>query len=324
MNRRSHLAALALAVASAWLPAAAADAAWPTRPVHIVVPFPAAGVVDVVARVIGQKLSQKWGQPVVVDNRAGAGGSLGTDVAAKAAPDGYTLLMVGPGFTVLPQMKKSLPWSPSDFRGVLNLGSVPNIIVVPASSPVHTMADLLALAKSSPAPLTYGSPGIGSTPHLSGELLAQLGGVQLTHVPYKGQPEAVTDLIGGRISMMALTATLAGPHIKAGKLRGIAVTANQRIQAHPELPAASETAALRDYDVRPWTGVFVPAKTPDAIVRKIAADMTEAMAQPDVKARLEAAGMETNPQPAAQFDAFIAEDARRWAGVIRKAGIQPE
>lgn len=320
MVRLARFAANMLCVLVTALPAMAQDA-FPSRPVRIVVPFPAGGVVDVVARAVGQQLSEKWGQPVIVDNRAGAGGSIGTDVVAKAPPDGYTMLMVGTGFNVLPLISKDLPWKPSDFRAVLSLGSVPNVIVVPASSPAHSMGELIALAKTSPTPLTYGSPGIGSSPHLSGELLAQMAGVNMTHVPYKGQPEALNDLLAGRISMMALTATLAAPHMKSGKLRGLAVTANRRIQAHPELPTVAESAGLPNYDVRPWTGVFVPVMTPAALAGRIAADMTEAMANPEVKTRLQTAGMEINPQPTTEFEAFIAMETRRWADVIRKAGI---
>ncbi len=313
-------AAVAL-LAGILLPCAAQDAAYPTRLVRIVVPFPAGGVVDVVARTVGQKLSEKWGQPVVVDNRAGAGGSIGTDAVAKTPADGYTLLMVGTGFTVIPQLTKGLPWSPADFRGVLNLGSVPNIVVVPAESPVRTVGELLALARKSPGSLSYGSPGIGSSPHLSGEMLAQMADVKLLHVPYKGQPEALNDLLGGRISMMALSAALAGPHVKSGKLRAIGVTAGKRLQAQPDLPTVAESAGLPDYDVRPWTGVFVPARTPDAVVRKLAAAMTEVLALPDVKAKLEAAGMEVQPLQPAEFDAFIVTESARWGQVIRKAGI---
>lgn len=322
MRRRTSLVAMASVAGCGLLalPALAQDK-FPSRPVRIIVPFTAGGVVDVVARAVGQKLSEKWGQPVIVENRAGAGGSLGTDVVAKSAPDGYTLLMVGTGFTVLPQISKNLSWGTADFRGVLSLGSVPNIFVVHPDLPVRNVGELVALAKKSAAPLTYGSPGIGSSPHLSGELLGQMADVKLTHVPYKGQSDALTDLLAGRISMMALTATLAGPHVKSGKLRAIGVTAGKRIQAHPELPTVAESANLPAYDVRPWTGVFVPVKTPEAIARKLAADMMEVMALPDVKARLATAGMEVNPQPTTEFDAFIAGESQRWAGVIRKAGI---
>jgi tripartite-type tricarboxylate transporter receptor subunit TctC len=314
---------LQAAIAAATLLSAGASAQvdFPSKPLRIVVPFPAAGIVDSVARAVGEKLSAKYGQPVVVENRAGAGGSIGTDVVAKAPPDGHTILMVGTGFTVLPQIVKDLSWSPPDFRAVLNIGSVPNVIVVAADVPARDMKELVALARKSPAPLTYGSPGIGSSPHLSGEMLSQMANVPLTHVPYKGQPDAVNDLLGGRISMMALTAALAGPHVKAGRLRALAVTAPKPIQAMPELPTVAEAAGLPDYEVRPWTGVFVPAKTPPAVAKKLANDMMEVLAMPDVKARMDRLGMELALQPTTEFDAFLALETRRWESVLRKAGL---
>ena len=294
---------------------------FPAKPLRIVVPFPAGGVVDSVARAIGDKLSAQYKQPVVVDNRPGAGGSIGTDVVAKAPPDGHTILMVGTGFTVLPQIVKDISWQPSDFRGVLGIGSVPNVLVVHAESPAKDLAGLLAMARKSPAPLTYGSPGIGSSPHLSGEMLSQMSGVTLTHVPYKGQPDALNDLLGGRITMMALTAALASQHVKAGRLRALATTAPKPIQAMPELPTVAAAANLPDYDVRPWTGVFVPAKTPPAIAKKLADDMIAIVQAPEMRARMEQLGMELALQPTTEFDAFIATESRRWDAVLRKAGL---
>ena len=314
---RAALAALALLCTSAL----AQPEAFPSKPLHVVVPFPAGGVVDSVARVIGEKLAAKYGQPVVVENRPGAGGSIGTDLVAKAPADGYTMLMVGTGFTVLPQIVKDIPWSTSDFRAVLDIGSVPNVIVVNPQVPVRTMAELIAYAKKSPAPLTYGSPGIGSSPHLSGEMLAQMAGVNLVHVPYKGQPEAVTDLLGGRISMMALTAALAMPHVKAGRLHALAVTAPRPIMALPDLPTVADAAQLPGYEVQPWTGVFVPARTPPAIAKKLADDMMGVLAMPDVKARMAQLGMELAPQSTSEFDTFLAAETRRWRDVLHKAGL---
>jgi tripartite-type tricarboxylate transporter receptor subunit TctC len=303
------------------LPLAAAAQAYPSKPIRIVVPFPAGGIVDTVARRIGEKMSAKYGQPVVVENRAGAGGSIGTAVVAQAAPDGYTLLMVGTGFTVLPLMQKELGWHPSDFRAVLGIGSTPNVVVVNPAVPAKDMKELIALARQRPDPLTYGSPGLGSSPHLSGEFLAQQAGIKLTHVPYKGQPDAVLDLLAGRIDMMALSAALAGQHVKAGKLRALATTAKKRIVSHPDLPTVAEAAGLPSYSVDPFTAVFVPAKTPDDIVRKLAADMMEVLAMPDVKERMDFIGMELNLQPTREFDTFVQEESIRWKGVIEKAGI---
>ena len=321
-SRRRFLAACVFLAAA--LPAAAQPEAFPSKPLRIVVPFPAGGIVDVVARTVGEKLSAKYGQPVVVENRPGAGGSIGTALVAKAAPDGYTMLMLGTGFTVQPLLMKDLPWSNADFRAVLGIGSVPNVIVVHPDVPAKSAAELIELARRSPAPLTYGSPGLGSSPHLSGELLAQKAGVKLTHVPYKGQPEAVTDLLGGRITMMALSAALAGPHIKAGRLRPIGVTASTRIVAFPELPTIAEAAQLPGYDVRPWTGTFVPAGTPEPIVRKLAADMMEALRLPDVKARMDGIGMELAFQPTTEFDAFVKREGAGWKEVLGKAGLAPQ
>lgn len=323
MQRRRVLLIVSFLVV-AWMPLASqAQDAFPNRPIRIVVPFPAGGVVDVVARIVGQKLSDKYGQPVIVENKPGAGGSIGTDVVAHSAPDGYTVLMVGPGFVVLPQILKSLSWSPADFRAVLSIGSVPNVLVVPSNAPIQNIQELLEQARLKPGSITYGSPGIGSSPHLSGELLAQLAGVKLVHVPYKGQPEATTDLLAGRISMMALSAALAGPHIKSGQLRPLGVTANSRIKLSPELPTIAEAAHLPAYDVRPWTNVFAPAKTPTAITDKLAADIMEVLSRPEVTARLEGVGMELNPIPTGQLDAEIVLESRKWADVLRKAGITP-
>lgn len=314
------LAMLAIVCAPA---AGVAQEAFPNRLVRVVVPFPAGGIVDVVARIIGQRLSEKYGQPVIVDNKPGAGGSIGTDAVAHAAPDGYTMLMVGPGFVVLPQILKNITWSTKDFRSVLSIGSVPNILVVPSTAKIDSIQNLLDQAKKNPESITYGSPGVGSTPHLSGELLAQLANVKLVHIPYKGQPEAMADLLGGRISMMALSAALAGPLIKSGKLRALAVTADTRIKLMPELPTIAEAAHLPEYDVRPWTAVFVPKETPPAITEKLAADFMAVLSEPEVAAQLQATGMEMDPIPTTKFDTAIATESDKWARVMRKAGITP-
>lgn len=325
MQRRgilSAMLALMAALPMAATPTAAlAQNAFPSQPLRIVVPFPAGGIVDIVARIVGQKMSEKYGQPVIVDNKPGAGGSIGTAMVAHAAPDGYTMLMLGTGFVVLPHLMKNLPWSPTDFHAVMEIGSVPNILVVPAQSPIKSLKDLLDAARRAPGTITYGSPGIGSSPHLSGELLAQMAGVKMVHVPYKGQPPAVTDLLAGRISMMALSAALAGPYLKSGRLRALGVTPNSRIASHPELPTIAELAKLPDYDVRPWTSVFVPARTPDAVTKKLAADMKEIVELPEVKKKLEAVGMELNPVLTSAFDAQVAAEGQRWAEVLHKAGI---
>lgn len=315
-------AAVCLAAAA---PASAQTDAFPNRPLHIVVPFTAGGVVDSIARIVGERLSARYGQPVLVENKAGAGGSIGTDFVAKAAPDGYTLLCVSPGHAVAPSLIKGIAWDPvRDFRAIEGFGIIPNVIVVHPDVPAKTLAEFIALAKTSATQMTYATAGVGTSNHLSGELLAQSAGIKLTHIPYKGQPDALNDLLSGRVSMMPLTAALAGPHIKTGKLRGLAVTTATRSTALPTLPTVAEAGNLPGYEVGTWFGFVAPAKVPDAIARKLSADVAEILAMPDVKARFDTLGMELAPQAPAQFDAFIAREHAKWAKVIKQAGLEPQ
>jgi tripartite-type tricarboxylate transporter receptor subunit TctC len=230
MNRTRRLipSALAATLLAATLPSFAQDN-FPNRPIRIVVPFTAGGVVDSVARVIGEKLSTKYGQPVIVENRVGAGGSIGTDFVAKAPADGYTLLCVSPSHAVAPILNKGVTWNPTrDFRGIEGFGIVPNIVVVHPDLPVKDMADLIAMAKRSAQPLTFATAGVGTSNHLAGELLAQVADIKLTPVPYKGQPEALNDMLAGRVTLMPLTSALALGHMRSGKLKGLAVTTAKR------------------------------------------------------------------------------------------------
>ena len=315
------LLALGCAITAA---GAAAQETYPNQPIKIVVPFTAGGVVDVIARTIGEKLSAQLGQPVIVDNRAGAGGSLGTELVARAKPDGYTLLAVTFGHAVLPSIMKSNWETVRDFRGIAGFGVVPNVIVVHPSVPANTMAEFVALAKKSSDPMTYATPGIGSSNHLSGELLAQMANIKLSHVPYKGQPDAVSDLLGGRVSMMPLTAALAAPYIKAGKLRALAVTTPKRSRALPTLPTVAEAVPLPGYEVTTWFGLVAPAKTPDAIVTRLSTAVMEILAMPDVAHSLQGIGLELAPQKPQEFDQLVAGERAKWARVIATAGIKPE
>lgn len=323
---RILMAASAAAVSLlASAPAQAQSESFPTKPLRIVVPFTAGGVVDSIARIIGEKLSTKYGQPVVIDNKAGAGGSIGTDFVAKAVPDGYTLLCVSPGFAVGPTLIKGVTWDPvRDFRAIEGLGVIPNVIVVHPDVPARNMAEFVALAKRSAAPLTYATAGVGTSNHLAGELLAQSAAIKLTHVPYKGQPDAMNDLLSGRVTMMPLTAALAAPHIKAGKLRPLAVTTVKRSTALPELPTVAEAASLPGYEVGTWFGFVAPAKVPDAIARKLSADVAEILTLPDVKAKFVTLGMELAPQAPVEFDAFIGREFAKWSNVIKQAGIEAQ
>ena len=322
---RHTLLAAAGALALALAPTTHAQEAYPTKPIRIVVPFSAGGIVDSIARTIGEKMSARYGQPVLVENKAGAGGAIGTDFVAKAPADGYTLLLVSPGFAVAPSLQKGLGWNPvRDFRSVAGIGVVPNVIVVYPGVPAKTMVEFIELAKKSSTPLTYATAGIGTSNHLSGELLAQEAGIKLTHVPYKGQPDALNDLLSGRVDMMPLTAALALQQVKAGKLRALAVTTAKRASAAPDLPTVAEAAKLPDYEVGTWFGLVAPAKTPDPVMRKLSSDVAEILAMPEVKTKLEAMGMELAPQKGPEFDAFVDREFVKWSKVIQQAGITPQ
>ena len=326
MNRTRRLipTALAATLLAATLPAFAQDN-FPNRPIRIVVPFTAGGVVDSVARLIGEKLSTKYGQPVIVENRVGAGGSIGTDFVAKAPADGYTLLCVSPSHAVAPILNKGVTWNPTrDFRGIEGFGIVPNIVVVHPDLPVKDMADLIAMAKRSAQPLTFATAGVGTSNHLAGELLAQVADIKLTPVPYKGQPEALNDMLAGRVTLMPLTSALALGHMRSGKLKGLAVTTAKRSVASPQLPTVAETPGMTGYEVGTWFGMVAPAKTPDPVVRKLSADMREIIGMPDVKAKLEGLGMEFTPQGPAEFDAFVAGEFTKWTRVMKRAGVEPQ
>ncbi|TFZ03426.1 tripartite tricarboxylate transporter substrate binding protein [Ramlibacter rhizophilus] len=323
LNRRTLMAAAA-AMGLAAAPAFAQEA-YPNKPIRIIVPFTAGGIVDSIARTIGEKMSTRYGQPVVVENRAGAGGAIGTDLAAKAPADGYTLLLVSPGHAVAPTLQKGVSWHPTrDFKAVAGIGVVPNVIVVHPSVPAKTMPELIDLAKKASAPMTYATAGIGTSNHLAAELLAQEAGIKLTHVPYKGQPDALNDLLGGRVDLMPLTAALAMQHVKAGKLRALAVTTASRASAAPELPTVAEAAKLPNYEVGTWFGLVAPAKTPEPVMRKLSADVADILTQPDVKAKLQGMGMELAPQKGAEFDAFVDREFTKWSKVIKQAGIEPQ
>ncbi len=325
-TRRQALATLSFSAAAlVGLPTLAQEAAYPSRPIRIVVPFSAGGVVDSTARIIADKLGAKYGQPVIVENKTGAGGAIGTEFVAKSAPDGYTLLAVSPSHAVLPSLVKALSWNPvRDFRAIHGVGTVPNLLVVHPSLPVRTMPELIEMAKKSNEPLSYATAGVGTSNHLSGELLAQMMGVKMTHVPYRGQSDAMNDMLAGRVTMMPLTAALAGPHVKAGKLRALAVTTAKRATAFPDLPTVAEAGPLPGYEVGTWLGLVVPAKVPDALVQKLSDDVAEILAMPDVKARLTTLNMELAPQKPAPFDALVAAEAARWNKVLKAAGIEPQ
>ncbi|MFY0477301.1 Bug family tripartite tricarboxylate transporter substrate binding protein [Achromobacter marplatensis] len=300
----------------------ATAAGWPDRPIRIVVPFTAGGIVDSVARIVAQPLSQRLGQPVIVENKVGAGGAIGTESVAKAAPDGYTLLAVSPAHAVQPLVSKAARWDPMrDFRGIAGVGVVPNAVVVAPGSSARTLLDLLEQARAKPGSVTYGTAGMGTSNHLSGELLAQMSGVTLTQVPYKGQPEAMNDLLAGRISMMPLTSALATAHIREGKLRALAITTGAPSSLLPGIPTVAEAAKLPGYDVGAWFGFVAPVALSDALEARLSDEFLAILNTPEVRARLQGLGMEIAPQAGKDFDAYVAADYSKWADVLAKAGI---
>ena len=321
--KKTMATVLGIAAMSISLTATAQDD-FPKKPIRIIVPYPAGGVVDAIARAVGDKLSGKYGQPVIVENKTGAGGAIGTEYVAKSAADGYTLLMVSPSHAVAPLLQKSITWDPvRDFRGVAGFGVIPNVIVVHPSSSAKTMAEFVETARKSAVPPTYASSGIGTSSHLTGELLAQSARIPLTHVPYKGQPEAISDLLAGRVDMMPMSTSLALPHINAGKLRPLAVTTATRSLALPNIPTVAEAAKLPGFEVGTWLALVAPARTPDPVVKKLSADVAQALALPDVQKKFQTLALEGVPQTGQEFDTFLRQEVARWSSVVKQAGIQP-
>ena len=323
--RRSLVATLVLAGAFAALPAAA-QGTWPTgKAITYVVPFPPGGNTDTLARLIAQPLSAALGTPVVIDNKPGAGGSVGSTLVARAAPDGYTIL----GGTISSHsinvsMYPTLDYDPvTSFAPVAMLGSGPLVLVVPASSPYKTLNDVLAGSKAKAGGLSSASPGNGTSPHMAMELLAYQSGVKFTHVPYKGSGPAVQDVIGGQVDMMFDTTLIVGPHIQAGKLRPIAVSSSRRLESLPDVPTIAE-AGQKGFDMGSWQAVFAPAGTPKPIVDRLHAEIMKIVATPEVQARLKSFGMNPSTMTTAELGAYQKAEVAKWAQVIKSAGIKPE
>ena len=296
---------------------------YPSRPIRVIVPFAPGGGLDISTRLIAQKLTEKWGQNIVVDSRPGAATIVGTEIASKAAPDGYTLLMITTTFAINPGLYPKLPYDPvKDFTPVTQLNSQPNVVVVTPSFPGKSVKDLMALAKAKPGELTFATPGAGSAPHLSAEMFQCAAGVSMIHVPYKGIPPAVTDVIGGRVTMLFTTTISAAPHIKAGKLRALAITSAKRQSSMPDVPTIGET--LPGYRAEAFQGMVAPAGVPQAIVNKVSAEVARIVRLPDVSQRFELDGAEPVGSTPKEFAAFLKAEMQKWNKVIRDAGIKPE
>ena len=290
---------------------AAQAQAYPTKPLRLIIPFPPGGPRDVQARLIGPKLTEAWGQPVVIDNRAGANGIIGTDAAAKAPPDGHTLLMISAGFATNELLYGKLPYDPlRDFVAVAILTRGPGILVVNNALPVKSVKELIAYARAKPAQLHYGSAGSGAPSHLSVELLTAMTGVQFNHVPYKGMAPALTDVIGGQIHLSLPTIPGGLPHAHAGRVRALGVTGAKRSPAAADIPTIAE-AGIAGFEASNWYGIAAPAGTPRAVVAQLNQEIARIVALPDVRAKLLAMGMETDSSSPEAFAEFLKNDAAK-------------
>ena len=304
---------------------AAAQGAWPAKPVRIIVPYAAGGVADLLPRIVGEKLAQKWGQPVLIENKAGASGNIGMAEGARAEPDGYTLVLAPTGnLTVNPTLFPKLPFDTQrDFTPVTLLAESPNVLVVHPSVPARSFSELVAYAKANPGKLDYASPGAGSGAHLAGELLDLEAGIRTVHVPYKGIAPAVNDLLGGNVHMMFAGISTVLQHVKSGKLVALAIASPRRSPQLPDVPTVAQSG-LPGFDVTSWYGIVTRSGTPPAVVQKIQHDMAEALRSPDVRAKLGGLGLEPVGDTPQQFDAIIRAESRKWGDIVQRAGIKVE
>jgi tripartite-type tricarboxylate transporter receptor subunit TctC len=325
VDRRRLLALAAAAPVLALGRIAAAQApslGWPNRFVKLVVPFTPGGGIDGIGRILGARLAEMWGQQVVIENKPGAGGNIASEFVARSAPDGYTIYITAAGLAVNRYLFASINYDPlADFAPVTLICLFPNMLVVPNSSQLHSVSDLLTLAKMNPGKVTFASPGHGSSPHMSGELFKYLAKVDLTHVPYRGASPAYTDVIAGRVDCTFAVMASALPLVQSGQLRALGVTTAARVAAAPEVPTIAE-AGVPGYDTSSWFAFFVPAKTPPEIIRKMHADTVAALAEPQVRAKLDALGVVVVGSTPEQLGTHLKAEMERWAPVIKAANIK--
>jgi tripartite-type tricarboxylate transporter receptor subunit TctC len=325
MNMRtlSRLGPIAL-LAVLWtaLPMPASAQQYPDRPIKLIVPVPAGGGVDILSRAIGQKMSISMGVPVIVDNRAGASAAIGTEVLAKSPPDGYTIMMGYSAHATNPIFNPNLPYdTKKDFAAIAHVGYIPLILVVPASSPVNSVKELIALAKAKPGELQFASGGAGAGAHLSGELLKVMAGVDIVHVPYKGNAPALNDVLGAHVSMMFDTINTALPHVKTGTLKALAVTSKERSSLARDVPTMIE-AGLPGFEISAWYVMFAPAKVPKDIMQRLNAEVNKAIRDPELRASLGAQGVELTGGSSEEADAFVNGEIERWAKIVKATGMK--
>jgi tripartite-type tricarboxylate transporter receptor subunit TctC len=314
------MVALALTLAAG----AAAAQTYPTKAVRLVVPFLAGGSTDIVGRTVAQKLSEMWGQQAFVDNRPGGGTTIGTEMVAKAAPDGYTLLVTPAPFTINPSLLTKLPYDAlNDFAPITLINTTPLVMVVNPGVPAKNVKELIALAKAKPGKLNFGSSGTGGSNHLAGELFDAMAGVKMVHIPYKGNAGALTDIVGGHLDVVYNGITSAVALIRGGKLRALAVTSLQRSAALPDVPTLDESG-LKGFEAVAWNGLTAPAKTPREIIMKIDAEVIKIVNSPELKERLKADGSDPVGSSPEQYAAFLRNEIAKWAKVIKFANVKPE
>ena len=323
MQAMNRVLMILLGCAMSCVPVTALAQAWPSKPIKYVVPFAPGGTTDILARTVGEKLSIALGQPVVVENKPGAGGGVGADFTAKAAPDGYTIM----GGTISTHainasLYSNLPYDPvKDFAAITLIARVPNLLVINPDIKAKNVAELIALMKANPGKFTFASSGNGTSQHLSGELFKSMAGVDMQHIPYKGSPPALQDVVGGQVSMTFDNITTAWPLAKAGKLRPLAVTTAKRSSIAPEVPTLAESG-LPGFEVGSWQGVFAPAGTPPEIVKRLNAEIVKILNMPDVKERLVALGAEPVGDTPEQFSAYVKSEVAKWSDIVKKSGAK--
>ena len=301
-----------------------ATAAYPERPVRLIIPYAAGGSTDTVARLVGARLSDRLGQQFVLDNRTGAGTIVGTEIAARSAPDGYTLLMATPPLAVNPTLYGKVPYNlDRDFVAVTNIAGSSNLLVVHPSVAATTTKTLIALMKASPGKLNYGSSGVGGAGHLAMALFESMAGVDAVHVPYKGGAPAVVDLVAGRISLMMANLTTAQPHIRSGKLRGLGVGTRSRSPLFPEMPTIAESG-VPGYEANNWNGVVAPAGTPRAVVERLQREIAAVLREPVIVERMTAGALEPIGDTPDEFARYLKSEASKWGKLVKTAGIKPE
>ena len=322
-NSKRIFVTLVALMCTVGLPAIAQDK-WPSKPIKYIVPFPAGGTTDILARLISQKLSTALGQPVVVENKAGAGGNIGSDFVAKSAPDGYTIL----GGTISSHainvsMYSNMPYDPiKDFAAITLIGTNANVLVIDPKNPAKDVKELIAQAKAKPGAMSFASAGNGTSQHLSGELFKAMAGLQMEHIPYKGSAPAIQDVMAGQVPMMFDTTVVAGPHVRSGNVRALAVTSSKRVKGMENIPTMAE-AGVPGYELVSWQGVFAPAGTPKAIITRLNAELVKIIAMPDIRERLDSLGVDPVANSPEEFAAFQKAEIAKWAKVIKDAGIKP-